>query len=80
MTALEKRLLALANGKELPWNKTAALLEKLGAKVIPPTGGGSHYKIIYPGYDTIIVPVHKGAIKKIYANKIAMLLADITKD
>lgn len=77
MTTLEKKLLALANGKELPWAKTAALLEKLGAKILPPTGGGSHFKIIYPGHDTIIVPVHKGKIKKIYANKIAALLSDI---
>lgn len=54
MSTLEKKLLALANGKELPWNKTASLLEKLGVKVIPPTGGGSHFKIIYPGHDTIV--------------------------
>ena len=80
MSTLEKRLLALANDKELPWSKTAALLEKLGAKILPPTGGGSHFKIIYPGHDTIIVPVHQGKIKKIYANKIAALLADIAEN
>ncbi len=79
MSTLEKKLLALANGKELPWNKTASLLEKLGVKVIPPTGGGSHFKIIYPGHDTIVVPVHNGTIKKIYARKIAELLSDITE-
>ena len=78
MTALEKKLLALVNGKELPWSKTAALLEKLGAQIIPPTGSGSHFKIIFPGHDTIVVPVHKGAIKKVYAKKIAELLSDIT--
>ena len=79
MSTLEKKLLALANGKELPQVQTAALLEKLGAKVLPPTGGGSHFKIIYPGHNTIIVPVHKGKIKRIYASKIADLLSDINE-
>lgn len=40
MTSLEKKLRALANGKDLPWDQTKALLEKLGAEVKPPTGGG----------------------------------------
>ena len=47
MTSLEKKLRALANGKDLPWDQTKALLERLGAEVIPPRGGGSHFKIVY---------------------------------
>lgn len=39
MTSLEKKLRALANGRDLPWDQTKALLEKLGAEVIPPRGG-----------------------------------------
>ena len=35
MTSLEKKLRALANGKDLPWDQTKALLERLGAEVIP---------------------------------------------
>ena len=34
MTSLEKKLRALANGKDLPWDQTKALLERLGAEVI----------------------------------------------
>ena len=52
MTSLEKKLRALANGKDLPWDQTKALLEKLGAEVIPPRGGGSHFKIVCKGYST----------------------------
>ena len=77
MTTLEKRMKALSDGKELPWEKVVTLLEKFGAEVEVPRGGGSHFKIIYPGQDTIIVPVHNGKIKRIYASKIANLLVKI---
>lgn len=53
MTSLEKKLRTLANGKDLPWDQTKALLEKLGAEVKPPTGGGSHFKIVCKGYSTM---------------------------
>ena len=46
MTSLEKKLRALANGRDLPWDQTKALLERLEAEVIPPRGGGSHFKIV----------------------------------
>ena len=49
MTSLEKKLRALANGRDLPWDQTKALLERLGAEVIPPRGGGSHFKIVCKG-------------------------------
>lgn len=45
MTSLEKKLRALANGKDLPWDQTKALLEKLGAEVIPPRGGAVILKL-----------------------------------
>ena len=79
MTSLEKKLRALANGRDLPWDQTKALLEKLGAEVIPPRGGGSHFKIVCKGYSTMYIHVHKGSIKKIYARQIANLLNDLVK-
>lgn len=77
MTTLEKKLHALSSGKDLPWHQVVSLLLAFGATVQQPTGGGSHHKIIYPGKETIIVPVHNGKIKKIYASKIANLLESI---
>lgn len=77
MTTLEKKMKALSAGKELPWDQIVSLLENYGARVEPPRGGGSHFKIIYPGHATIIVPVHKGKIKRIYASKIASLLEEL---
>lgn len=79
VSTLEKKLLALAKGKELPWNKITALLAAYGVLVQPPRGGGSHYKLLYPGHATIIVPVHNGKVKRIYARKIAALLADLAQ-
>ena len=76
MSKLEKRLRALANGVELPWNKIAALLESLGVNVQAPTGGGSHYKIFVNGKLPLTVPVHNGKIKKVYAKKIAEFLSE----
>ena len=80
MTILEKRMKTLSDGKELPWEKVVTLLEKFGAEVEAPRGGGSHFKIIYPGQDTIIVPVHNGKIKRIYASKIANLLVKMCQE
>ena len=53
MTTLEKKMKALASGRELPWEQIVALLQSFGAKVEAPRGGGSHFKIIYPGQETI---------------------------
>ena len=53
--------------------------EAYGIIVQPPRGGGSHHKIICEGHETIVVPVHNGKIKRVYAKKIAELLADIDK-
>ena len=74
MTSLEKKLRALANGKDLPWDQTKALLERLGAEVKPPTGGGSHFKIRYSDRQSLSIPVHNGKIKKVYARIIANLM------
>lgn len=79
MSTLEKKLLALSQGKELPWEQIVSLLSAYGIVVKPPRGGGSHHKIICEGHDTIIVPVHNGHIKRIYANKVANLLNDLDK-
>ena len=76
MTSLEKKLRALANGRDLPWDQTKALLEKLGAEVKPPTGGGSHFKIRYSDRQSLSIPVHNG---KINARIIANLIDDIQK-
>ena len=77
MTSLEKT--PRSGQLRIAWDQTKALLEKLGAEVIPSRGGGSHFKIVCKGYSTMYIPVHKGSIKKIYARQIASLLNDLVK-
>lgn len=77
MSTLEKKLLALSNAKELSWKQVVNVLKAYDIIVTPPRGGGSHHKILYPGHETIIVPVHNGKIKRIYAKKIAEFLLDV---
>lgn len=69
--------LALAQGKEFSWSQLVTLLAAYGVSVESPRGGGSHFKLLCPGHDTIIVPVHNGKVKRIYAKKIAELLLDL---
>lgn len=77
MSKLAKRLRDLANGRELPWSQIVTLIEAFGGTITPPRGGGSHFKIIFSNHEPIIVPVHNGKIKRIYALKIAELLEEI---
>ena len=77
MSTLEKKLLALSNAKELSWKQVVNVLKAYDIIVTPPRGCGSHHKILYPGHETIIVPVHNGKIKRIYAKKIAEFLLDV---
>lgn len=70
---IEKRLRALSEGKDLPWTKVVTLLEHYGANVQTPNSG-SHFKVFIKGKPPLIVPVHNGRIKKVYAAKIAEYL------
>lgn len=76
MSTLIKKLKAFIAGKELSWNELRDLLIAFGAVVQEPRGGGSHFKIIFSGKPTFIVPVHKGKIKRVYARKLAELLEE----
>ena len=76
MSKLEKRLRALAAGKDLPWDKIVVILEHYGVTVQPPRGGGSHFKVFVEGREPLTVPVHSGKVKKIYAQKISEFLKE----
>lgn len=76
MGQIEKRLRALSEGKELPWNKVVTLIEHFGATVQAPRSGGSHYKVFIKGKPTLTIPVHNGKIRKIYAKMISDYLSE----
>lgn len=48
----------------------------LGWQCLPPTGGGSHWKIVVPGSETILTVPAKRPIKPVYIRK----LMDYAKD
>jgi hypothetical protein len=52
------------------------LCKWLGWQCLPPTGGGSHWKVVVPGSDTILTVPARRPIKPIYIRK----LIDYAKD
>ena len=76
MVQIEKRLRALSEGKDLPWNKVVTLLKYFGATVQAPSGG-SHYKVFIKGKPPLTIPVHNGKIKKVYAKMISDYLHEV---
>lgn len=75
MGKIEKRLRALSEGKDLPWNRVEALLKHFDVTVQEPSSG-SHYKVFIKGKPTLIIAVHNGKIKKVYAKMISDYLAE----
>lgn len=46
------------------------LCERLGWECLPPSGGGSHWKVAVPGSDTILTIPAKRSIKPVYIRKL----------
>lgn len=46
------------------------LCERLGWACLPPSGGGSHWKVAVPGSDTILTIPAKRPIKPVYIRKL----------
>ena len=46
------------------------LCNRLGWQCLPPTGGGSHWKIVVPGSETILTIPAKRPIKPFYIRKL----------
>ncbi len=52
------------------------LCNALDWKCLPPTGGGSHWKVAVPGSDTILTIPAKRPIKPIYIRKLMEFMKD----
>lgn len=53
-----------------------SLCSGLGWQCLPPTGGGSHWKVVVPGSDAILTVPARRPIKPVYIRK----LVDYAKD
>lgn len=52
------------------------LCAQLGWACLPPTGGGSHWKVAVPGSDTILTIPAKRPIKPVYVRKLMAFVKD----
>lgn len=52
------------------------LCDWLGWACLPPTGGGSHWKVAVPRSDTILTILAKRPIKSIYIRKLLKFVKD----
>lgn len=48
----------------------------LGWQCLPPSGGGSHWKIVVPGSETILTVPAKRPIKPVYVHKLMEYVKD----
>lgn len=54
-----------------------ALCVVLGIKCVPPRGGGSHYKVSYPGNREILTIPSKRPIKPVYIKKLVAFVRSL---
>jgi hypothetical protein len=50
------------------------LCSGLGWQCLPPTGGGSHWKVVVPGSETILTVPARRPIKAVYIRKLMELV------
>ncbi len=50
------------------------LCDRLGWQCFPPSGGGSHWKIMVPGHEAILTVPAKRPIKPVYIRKLVELV------
>jgi hypothetical protein len=72
MSKAEKLLNAMRRNPAGDWTieDIRKLCEMLGWTCLPPSGGGSHWKIAAPGLETILTIPAKRPIKPIYIRKL----------
>lgn len=72
MTKADKLRLAMTRNPRGDWTiaDVCRLCEGLGWQCLPPSGGGSHWKVAIPGEETILtIPAHR-PIKPVYIRKL----------
>jgi len=53
------------------------LCKAMGWACLPPTGGGSHWKVSVPGHEAILTIPAKRPIKPVYIRKLLELAKDV---
>ncbi len=78
MTKADKLLNRMARNPAGDWTMSdiQTLCDHLGWACLPPTGGGSHWKVAVPGCDTILTIPAKRPIKPVYIRKLVAFVKD----
>ncbi|KMS55565.1 hypothetical protein [Sphingobium cupriresistens] len=78
MTKADKLLDRVARNPAGDWtiSDIQTLCDHLGWACLPPTGGGSHWKVAVPGSDTILTIPAKRPIKPVYIRKLMAFVKD----
>jgi hypothetical protein len=78
MTKADKLMDKMAHNPAGDWtiSDIQTLCAQLGWTCLPPTGGGSHWKVAVPGSDTILTIPAKRPIKPVYIRKLMAFVKD----
>ncbi len=76
MSQIDKLLNKICNlSDDVRFQELCKVMEHYEYQVIPPTGGGSHYKFVKSGHETIVIPKH-GSVKRVYIEKIKQIIEE----
>jgi len=78
MTKADKLLDRMVRNPAGDWtiSDIQTLCDQLGWTCLPPTGGGSHWKVAVPGSDTILTIPARRPIKPVYIRKLMTFVKD----
>ena len=82
MTKADKLLAQMRRNPAGDWTiqDIRKLCDGLGWQCLPPSGGGSHWKIVVPGSEAILTVPARRPIKPIYVRKLLEFMKEAADD
>ena len=82
MTRTDKLLAQMRRNPAGDWTiqDIRKLCDRLGWQCLPPSGGGSHWKIVVPGSEAILTVPARRPIKPVYVRKLLEFMKEAADD
>ena len=82
MTRTDKLLAQMRRNPAGDWTiqDIRKLCDRLGWQCLPPSGGGSHWKIVVPGSEAILTIPARRPIKPVYVRKLLEFMKEAADD
>lgn len=82
MTRKDKLLEKMQRNPKGDWTiaDIQRLCQGLGWDCLPPTGGGSHWKIVVPGHEAILTIPARRPIKPVYVRQLVGLIEEVQNE